>query len=233
MARTITLPSETELYDSRPMCDPTMFHAVRVYAIKAIAQRLEPIFKATLKANDSAVGEPFSPDSASMGKRALKNKSLGYLASLEDPDFTKEVLQRFSDATNMTDTIAALAALSDHDCEERGVALEAFYAKWKDEPLVVLKWLSLKAGSNLKGNLEAVKALVDHKAFNIKNPNNCYSLFLAFSNLSTVNFHAEDGSGYTFMGEMIRRVDKMNPTVRTKRMTRQPYSKRRLLCDAT
>ena len=215
VARTITLPSETELYDTRPMCDPTMFYAVRVYAVKAIAARLQPVFKATLAANDSAPGEPFSPDAASMGKRALKNKCLGYLAALEDPEFTTEVLQRFREATNMTDTIAALAALSDHDCKERGVALGEFYDKWKDEPLVVLKWLSLQASSNLAGNIEAVKALVDHKAFNIKNPNNCYSLFLAFSKLSTVNFHAEDGSGYTFMGEMIRMVDKMNATVRT------------------
>jgi len=213
VARTITMPSESELYDSRPQCDPTVFHAVRVYATKAIAAQLQPILEATLAANDSNPGEPYSPDAASSAKRALKNKCMGYLSSLNDPDFNAKILQRFREATNMTDQIATLAALTDKDCPERSVALAEFYSQWEKEPLVVLKWLSLQAASNVQGNLPAIKALVEHPAFNIKNPNNCYNLFLAFSTHSTVNFHAADGSGYSFMGEMIRTVDKINPQV--------------------
>jgi aminopeptidase N len=53
--------------------------------------------------------------------------------------------------------------------------------QWKNEPLVILKWLGLQAMSNAAGNLELVKQLVDHPAFNITNPNNCYSLFLGFA----------------------------------------------------
>lgn len=48
--------------------------------------------------------------------------------------------------------------------------------------------------SNAAGNLALVKQLVDHEAFHINNPNNCYSLFLGFAR-SPVNFHAADGSG--------------------------------------
>uniref|UniRef100_A0A061S086 Aminopeptidase N n=1 Tax=Tetraselmis sp. GSL018 TaxID=582737 RepID=A0A061S086_9CHLO len=213
IARTITLPSVNELYDLRPMCDPVAFHSVRVFAGKAMAARLEPTFRAALAANDSTPGEAYSPDAASSGRRALKNKALGYLSMLERQEINQEILQRFRDATNMTDQIAALAALMDHECPERGVALEEFFAKWQHEPLVVLKWFSLQAGSDLKGNVAAVRELVNHPSFNIKNPNNCYSLFLAFSNLSTVNFHDADGSGYAFMGEMIRHVDKINAQV--------------------
>ena len=57
-----------------------------------------------------------------------------------------------------------------------------------------------------------VQALVDHPAFNINNPNNCYSLFLGFAR-SPVNFHAADGSGYAFMGDAVLRVDKINHQV--------------------
>ena len=53
--------------------------------------------------------------------------------------------------------------------------------------------------------MEAVRALTKHPAFNISNPNNCYSLFLAFV-VSPVNFHAEDGSGYAFMVDSILSV---------------------------
>lgn len=88
---------------------------------------------------------------------------------------------------------------------EREAALEEFYQKWAAEPLVVLKWLSLKAGSNVPGNVRTAKALVSHGAFNIKNPNNCYSLFMAFCR-SHPNFHAEDGSGYRFLADSIIEV---------------------------
>jgi len=213
VARTIGLPSENELYESRPGCDPVAFHAVRAHMLKQIAARMQPELRAALAANDCPPGTPYSPDAASAARRALKNKCLGYLSSLEDPEITKEVLNRFREATNMTDQIAALACLSDHESEERKTAIQEFYEQWKDEPLVVLKWLTLQAGSNLKGNIAAVRALVAHEAFNIKNPNNCYSLFLAFANLSAVNFHAADGSGYEFLGEWVREVDSFNPAV--------------------
>ena len=71
---------------------------------------------------------------------------------------------------------------------------------------------SSQAMSNAPGNVESVKKLVDHPAFNINNPNNCYSLFLGFAR-SPVNFHAADGSGYQFMGDAVLRVDKLNHQV--------------------
>ena len=88
---------------------------------------------------------------------------------------------------------------------ERSTALQEFYKEWRKDGLVVLKWLALVASSNVPGNLEAVKKLTTHEAFNIKNPNNCYSLFLGFCR-SHPNFHAEDGSGYEFIADSILAV---------------------------
>lgn len=74
----------------------------------------------------------------------------------------------------------------------RQEALDAFYAKWKHEPLVLLKWIAMQAASNLPGNTAAVRTLMQHEAVKLSNPNTCYSLFLAFAR-SPVNFHAGEG----------------------------------------
>ena len=50
-------------------------------------------------------------------------------------------LTQLAAADNMSDALAALTAIANCDCPERQPALDAFYAKWKDEPLVVDKWL--------------------------------------------------------------------------------------------
>jgi hypothetical protein len=83
--------------------------------------------------------------------------------------------------------------------------LSEFYEEWKEEPLVILKWLALVAGSNLEGNVARVQDLLTHPAFVITNPNNCYSVFLGFAR-SHVNFHAVDGSGYNFLADSILKV---------------------------
>ena len=89
--------------------------------------------------------------------------------------------------------------------EARDTAMAEFYEKWQNDSLVVLKWLTMKAASNVPNNVETAKQLLDHKAFNIKNPNCCYSTFIGFAQ-SHPNFHAEDGSGYKFLADCIIKV---------------------------
>lgn len=89
--------------------------------------------------------------------------------------------------------------------KERQVALDEFYKEWKDDSLVILKWLGLQTGSNISGNLQNVQQLLKHPAVNITNPNTCYSVFLGFAR-SPVNFHAQDGSGYKFMADSTLQV---------------------------
>ena len=211
-AAAVTLPAPSELVDAIPLADPCVLHAVRKYVVSQLAARLRPELEAVVKANDVAPGEPYSPDFASAAKRALKNKALAYLAALGDPKVTADLLRRSREATNMTDRTAAVAALVDADTPERAVALAEFYEAFKDEPLVLLKWLALQAGSDVPSNLDAVRALADHPAFSVTNPNCCYSVFLAFQR-SPVNFHAPDGSGYAYVADAVLTVDKVNKQV--------------------
>ena len=112
----------------------------------------------------------------------------------------------------MTDAMAALAALANCDCAERAPALAAFYDKWKDEPLVVDKWLAVQAGSRLPGTLAEVRKLLAHPAFDIHNPNKVYALIRSFCG-NHLRFHAADGAGYRFLAEQVIAIDAFNPQV--------------------
>jgi aminopeptidase N len=121
-------------------------------------------------------------------------------------------LKQFDAGNNMTDTMAALGALANTDCPERTDALERFYRKWQEQPLVVDKWLAVQATSRLPSTLAEVKRLTAHPAFDPKNPNKVYALIRAFGG-NQVRFHAADGRGYGFLAEQIIALDPLNPQV--------------------
>ena len=156
---------------------------------------------------------PYSPDSASAGKRSLKNLCLGVLMELDDTEIRALCVKQFETADNMTDAMAALTLLANTDCAERAPALESFHARWKDEPLVVDKWLAVQATARLPGTLAEVQRLTAHPAFDIKNPNKIYSLIRAFVAANHVRFHAADGGGYAFAADQVIAIDTLNPQV--------------------
>jgi aminopeptidase N len=59
----------------------------------------------------------------------------------------------------------------------------------------------------------AVRALMKHPAFNLKNPNRARSLVSTFCAGNAVQFHAADGSGYAFWAEQVTALDALNPQV--------------------
>ncbi|ONM03883.1 Peptidase M1 family protein [Zea mays] len=190
IAKAITLPGQGEIMDMMEVADPDAVHAV--------------------KSNRSSEAYTFNHDS--MARRALKNTCLAYLASLNEPDFVELALHEYKSATNMTEQFAALAALSQNPGQVRDDALLDFYNKWQHEYLVVSKWFALQATSEIPGNVANVQKLLSHPAFDLRNPNKVYSLIGGFCG-SPVNFHAKDGSGYKFLGEIVLQLDKINPQV--------------------
>jgi aminopeptidase N len=113
----------------------------------------------------------------------------------------------------MTDTMAALSTLANHDCPERAQALTAFYERWKDEALIVDKWLSVQATSRLPDTIDHVRQLLSHPAFDLRNPNKVYSLIRGFTGANHVRYHARDGRGYEFAADQIIALDRINPQV--------------------
>jgi aminopeptidase N len=158
----------------------------------------------------------YSPDAVSSGKRALRNLALSYLMELETSDVVALCYEQYGQQdelrANMTDQFAALTALANSNAPQRQIALDSFYGKWKDEPLVVDKWLSVQATARLPGTLARVRELLAHPAFDIKVPNKVYSLIRAFAS-NHVRFHAATGEGYAFMADQVLALDALNPQV--------------------
>ncbi|OMO79568.1 Peptidase M1, alanine aminopeptidase/leukotriene A4 hydrolase [Corchorus capsularis] len=210
IAKAMTLPGEGEIMDMMEVADPDAVHAVRTFIRKELASQLKSEFLSTVENNRSS--EEYVFNHPNMARRALKNIALAYLASLEDPEITKLALHEYNTATNMTDQFAALAAIAQTPGKARDDVLADFYSKWQHDFLVVNKWFALQAMSDIPGNVENVRNLLNHPAFDLRNPNKVYSLIGGFCG-SPVNFHAKDGSGYNFLGEIVLQLDKINPQV--------------------
>ena len=208
IARAMALPSEGELSEMVVPANPDVIHAARDFVVKTLAKELKEELLWTMRDNTS---EKYERDGESRAARTLKNTCLALLSYLEDPEIDAEAFRRFKTADNMTDQISALSALSGRaDCKERAEAIDMFYEQWKHDPLIMNKWLGLQAGASLPNNVENVKRLVDHPAFDIKNPNKVYSLVGGFVGGTPINFHAADGSGYEFLGDIVLKIDKLN-----------------------
>jgi aminopeptidase N len=185
-------------------------HKVRFAMRRFLAERLQAEFRRGYEA--FATPGPYRPDAVSSGRRSLRNLCLAFLVDLDDETSRRLCLAQLRSADNMTDAMAALIAIANCDCAERRPALDAFYAKWQEEPLVVDKWLGVEATSRLPGTVARVKALTNHPIFTLKNPNKVYALLGSFGG-NQVNFHVADGSGYDLMVEQSVALDAINPQV--------------------
>jgi aminopeptidase N len=152
----------------------------------------------------------FSPDAKSEGRRSLRNAALRYLTSADDEAAATLADAHYRGASNMTDTIAGLAALARMESPKREAAFAHFHDRFKTNPLVLDKWLSLQAGSCLPGTVDNVRALMTK--IDVKNPNRVRSLVGAFAG-NHLRFNAADGKGYALVGETARMLDPINPQV--------------------
>ncbi|KAF2607750.1 hypothetical protein F2Q68_00043322 [Brassica cretica] len=131
-----------------------------------------------------------------------------FFAAMRDAnnaDFANFLQCEYKSATNLTDQFAALAALSQNPGKTRDDVLADFYNKWQGDYLVVNKWFLLQSSSDIPGNVENIHALQTTII-------QVYSLIGGFCG-SPVNFHAKDGSGYKFLGDIVVQLDKINPQV--------------------
>ena len=111
----------------------------------------------------------------------------------------------------MTDAMGGLTALMLIGGEAFDAALADFYARWKDEPLVIDKWFAIQARSPAEDALGRVLGLTAHPAFDPKNPNRLRALVQTFASGNPFRFHDPSGAGYRFLADQILAVDGFNP----------------------
>ena len=210
-AELLTLPSESYLADRMERIDVDAIHCARRALKRALGERLGTELESVRRR--LRTGGSWRFDAQGMARRALANACLDYLAATQAHAARRECLAQIEAADNMTDTVAALGCLVHIDCEERGEALSRFEERWREDPLVMDKWLALQATSSLPGALDRVVRLMSHPAFDVANPNRVRALVHSFCQGNPVRFHAADGSGYRFWEDRMREIDPLNPEV--------------------
>lgn len=211
IAETLVMPSEDYLAQHMAVIDVEAIHAVRESLRREIAARLKADLLDAYRGNAS--NRPYSPDPNSAARRRLRNVTLGYLGATGTPDGIALAADQARTADNMSDRMGALSVLNDLDDPARAEAMDAFFAHWKDDALVIDKWFSLQAMSSLPGTLQAVEKLLAHPAFSIRTPNKVRALIGAFCQSNQLRFHAADGSGYAFLADRVLELNRINPQV--------------------
>jgi len=219
-AELLTLPGEAFLADQMDVIDVDAIHAVRDFARGGIGRALGAEFTAVYAR--LADPGPYRSDGTSIGRRRLRNAALAYLAVADGKAGLERARAQFARQSNMTDVLAALAVLADCDDPAREEAFEEFYARWKNDDLVIDKWFSLQAMSALPDTLARVAALLHHPAYDQKVPNRVRALISAFAEGNQVRFHAADGAGYRFLTEQILALDPLNPLIAARLV--QPFN---------
>ncbi len=207
----LTLPSETYLAEQMTVIDVDAIHTAREFVLVSLAEQLQTQFKALYLENHREESGQF--DAGAIGRRRIKNVCLAYLGRLEQADIQQWAEQQFTAAKNMTDQIAALAVIVNSAHPAKATCLDSFYQQWQNEALVIDKWFSLQASSSNPDTFSVVQSLLQHPAFDLRNPNRVRSLIGAFSQANPLHFHAANGQGYQFLGDHIIALNTLNPQV--------------------
>jgi aminopeptidase N len=208
-AEAILLPSESLVADRLDIVDPDAIHEARERVREAIGSALHDDLMAAHR-SDGVSGDDLSP--RAKGIRRLRTVSLGLLTAADEPEAAKLAKAQFDRADNMTDRQGALGVLVSTHAPERAAALDAFYQRFHDDPLVLDKWFALQAAAQRPETVDEVLKLAKHPDFVITNPNRLRSVAGTFG-ANHWAFHSADGRGYAFLADMIVAADKLNPQV--------------------
>lgn len=210
VALALTLPGEADI--AREIgrdIDPDAVFTARAALRAAVGEHLTgPLFDHYRRLSESG---PYRPDAASAGRRALRNTCLDLLVAARRADTISLAARQYQAADNMTDRMAALSALSLCDAPERATALDDFYNRYADDPLIVDKWLTLQATIPEPATFDRVKTLTRHPAFSFANPNRVRALIHAFALANQKEFNRADGAGYDFIVDTVLALDPKNP----------------------
>ena len=212
VAKMLQLPSEAYLIELADQPNVPAIHQARERVLTHLARSLRDELLACYHRNTVSGRYEVTPEA--VARRSLRNTALAWLLHIDDEEGRALATSQFNDADNMTDRMGALRALVNSGYEqEQEKALADFYQQWKDDPQVVEQWFAVQSGSSRTGGLRKIRELMEHPAFDWKNPNKIRSVIGVFAGQNLPAFHAEDGAGYQFLAEQVRKLDDSNPQI--------------------
>ena len=218
VAECLALPSEPYIAEQFERDVPVdAIHRARVELREQLANEWSQSLMLTYQ--NQAVEGSYEFDGADVGRRALRAQCLSFLNALDHPAWRRLAVEQIAETDNMTERFNALQALCMRESAERDEALEGFARQWADDPLVMDKWLSLRARIVEPDDTATLAKLEAHPAFSIRNPNRVRALVGTFSRANPVAFHAASGSGYRWVADKIIEVDGFNPQISARMAT--------------
>lgn len=212
----LTLPSESRVADTQPMINPAAIRA----AIRSLREQLGRQFSHLLMRvfDDNAPNPQYSPNPVDAGKRSLRAFCFELLLAGGNAKSLLRARQLFETSKNLTERLDALRIIVNSASPTKYTLLEAAEAEWRDEPLLINKWFTLQATATMPMDdcpiVDVVKNLIErYPGYHANNPNNVYSLVLAFCQNNLAEFHRPDGHGYRLWLDEVLKLDRINPQV--------------------
>ncbi len=231
LATLLTLPSISELELSQNTIDPlsvySSYYSFSALVGKSLSSNLFNLLKTYSHA--SLLDWPNG-----VGERKLIDIIWKLLISSGNSQIRFKALQTVK-GKSMTLCLSALNSLLPICCIERDEAMQYFYSRWNNNPIILDTWFRLEASLPRPDALQITEKLLDHPLFDPLAPNSIRSILGGFVK-NTKAFHSLDGKGYQFIAEQILSVDRRNPITASRlvkvfsrwRSFTEPYSKNML-----
>lgn len=211
LAQLCSLPMVNYLLRQKHAADVASLFSAKKQVMAFLSQQLQSAWLEGYERSTSTAA--YAYNKTAMAQRAWKNRCLYFLVRSDVSTFAQKAYQQLEKSDNMTDSMGAIVALTHVDSPFREKALDLFYQRWHQEPLVYNKWLAAQAQSIRPDTLLKVKELLNHQQFDSKNPNNIYALLCEFAN-NPVALHLNDEeAGYQLVADQVIAIDRYNPQV--------------------
>lgn len=213
-AELLTIPSYEVLAGQYDIIDVDGLLWGRSALLRALAKALETEFVDCF----TRIQNPaYQYNQQQVAARQLKNVCLEYITLLESD--ASSALLHYDRADNMTDRLAALAALAEFNPDVAVSVFEQFYLSYGRNPQLFDKLSALTVSLQDSAVFELINKQVQRAEFDWTNPNRVRAVYLAFSQRNPRFFHQADGVGYRVLQDVICRVDKQNPQLSARLVT--------------
>ncbi len=206
LAAVLKMPSLSELELDQEKIDPIYLYQSSLLFSSKIANILSDELHELL---DKCYPYRFQKWPIAIQERKLIESIWNILIYTDNHDIKNHMLQAVS-SSSMSLSRAALSSLIKVDCPERDEAMNIFYQRWKDNPIILDTWFLLESSIYRENSLEVVNRLLNHHLFDPLAPNSLRAVLGGFTQ-NIRSFHALDESGYSFMADQILLIDKRNP----------------------